>query len=1277
MESDVTYKAYVRYNDDSTIGAWGNSANFTTDATCAPPTGLVIEELTTTKALISWTPGQANQTTWYTWFDLDDMDDVEVSEPRRLLTGLTPNTEYDFRVTGNCEDGDGLSSSIRITFTTPDNPSLVVNEGTTTRNNVVVNTNETSQNYGSTQFIIPADEITDLQYSTIEKIQFHCTNETEPWGNNARFKVYLCETSITSNYICGDEFFWDNAIGDNMTLFYEGQLYIEDGLMTIEPNGWASGFEYQHLNLFVGIEQVQAGTNGHVNWYGVPTDDNVSAYINSQYDPDVAGCTSFVPQVTFYYQTETFAPPANFYAYATGIQQASCFWTMRAGQTYTEVEVSTNTEFNGWVISDLSTDTYCHFNNAALEPQSTYFARSRAIYEVDGQTHYSVWGPAVSFTMPEDCGIPTNLQATNVEAYSATLTWEANGEYEEVEMREGATGEWVTLGMTENGQFDVNNLGFNTTYGFRVRTFCASGFNSEWSDEATFTTKKNIDFADENVKAICVSNSTGWDQDHDGELSYVEAAAVRDLEYYFQFNEEIETFNELQYFTGLTEIWYNAFEDCTNLTSIMLPESITLIEVYAFSGCESLTDIWLPEDLTHIEAYAFSYSGLESIVIPANVTEIGVWAFGRCNNLQSMEVHPSNTTYTSNDGSNLIVETATSTVIAGCPNSIVYEGLESIGRYAFAEMAGVTTMELPSTLRTIQEGAFYNCSGLVSIELPANLMSIGNSAFYNCANLAEITCLAETPPAMGSITYGINPFRYVSTKIPVYVPCGSLDAYQGAQYWSDFTNMTESQCVFNFVNGGNWSEEYIWDKGALPSADDAAVIHGNCTLDMDAEVASLTINDYVTLYIESGQTLTVTGDINIGPSGYLYIFDGGQLIHSVNGVMATVEMIPVAYTDANVSDGWNLIASPISGTIETSSVQNLLDHEYDLYYYDEPAHYWRNEKNPDNYFNTLRAGQGYLFAINIDDQLGFTGPLNSGTSQFTEYLSYTEEVGKLKGFNLVGNPFVHNVTTFDGQYVAEDVYRLNGNRDDLVVSDISNENPLKPCEGFFVKATQEDAYITFNNSGAKGSERSMSQTRGRIIMEISQNNLLIDRFIVKDGGEPLEKFTLKDNGTKIFAERDNEEMAVVPAEGNEQAVSFKAPKNGTYTLRVSCTGMNLSYLHLIDNMTGTDIDLLQTNEYTFSGKPEDYASRFRLVFDANGNANADSTFAYVDAGGNIVITNTEAGATLQVIDVTGRVMDCRDASNASAISTSGMTAGVYVLRLISGDDVKVQKIVID
>ena len=164
---------------------------------------------------------------------------------------------------------------------------------------------------------------------------------------------------------------------------------------------------------------------------------------------------------------------------------------------------------------------------------------------------------------------------------------------------------------------------------------------------------------------------------------------------------------------------------------------------------------------------------------------------------------------------------------------------------------------------------------------------------------------------------------------------------------------------------------------------------------------------------------------------------------------------------------------------------------------------------------------------------------------------------------------------------------------------------------------------------------------------------------------------------------------------NEQPVNFKTAKNGTYTLNVNLDGMDLDYLHLIDNMTGADIDLLTTlnpetliagedpqsptPSYTFTAKTTDYPSRFRLVFNANaastGSA-ADAPFAYIDASGNIIVTADAGTASLQVVDMMGRVLVRRDASKASAISTTGIPAGMYVLRLIDGENVKTQKMVI-
>ena len=141
-------------------------------------------------------------------------------------------------------------------------------------------------------------------------------------------------------------------------------------------------------------------------------------------------------------------------------------------------------------------------------------------------------------------------------------------------------------------------------------------------------------------------------------------------------------------------------------------------------------------------------------------------------------------------------------------------------------------------------------------------------------------------------------------------------------------------------------------------------------------------------------------------------------------------------------------------------------------------------------------------------------------------------------------------------------------------------------------------------------------------------------------------------------------------------LNFKAATNGEYTIAVSPENVELGYLHLIDNLTGTDVDLLQTPEYTFDARTSEYASRFRIVFSAKGtNGDDNGNFAFFDAAGDLVITDATIGATLQIIDVMGRVIRSIDA--ARNISTKDMTAGIYMLRLFNGNNVKTQKIVIE
>ena len=253
---------------------------------------------------------------------------------------------------------------------------------------------------------------------------------------------------------------------------------------------------------------------------------------------------------------------------------------------------------------------------------------------------------------------------------------------------------------------------------------------------------------------------------------------------------------------------------------------------------------------------------------------------------------------------------------------------------------------------------------------------------------------------------------------------------------------------------------------------------------------------------------------------------------------------------------------------------------------------------------------------------------------------------------------------------------MNEAKDDLLVSEIDESNPLKPAEGFFVKAEDEGASITFNPG--RGATANSS---GSIRVELVEKGKLIDRLIVKREGEPLKKLSLNESRTKVFAMQSGKEVAIVPCIGNEQPINFKVSKNGEYTLVVNTKGLEFNYLHLIDNLTGADMDLLIPESvegpasYTFTAKTTDYASRFKLVFSVCGDADGDDApFAFIN-NGNIIIVGAEAGSVLQIVDVMGRVLVSRDA--AHHVSTTGMVKGVYVLRLINGDNVKTQKIVVD
>ena len=139
-------------------------------------------------------------------------------------------------------------------------------------------------------------------------------------------------------------------------------------------------------------------------------------------------------------------------------------------------------------------------------------------------------------------------------------------------------------------------------------------------------------------------------------------------------------------------------------------------------------------------------------------------------------------------------------------------------------------------------------------------------------------------------------------------------------------------------------------------------------------------------------------------------------------------------------------------------------------------------------------------------------------------------------------------------------------------------------------------------------------------------------------------------------------------------VSFKAEHNGTYTLGFNTEDAEFTYLRLIDNMTGVETDLLATPSYTFTAQSSDYASRFKLVYATGSSANNDS-FGFINGAGNLSIYGIEGTATLQVMDVMGHIISSETFSG-SYEKQLNVASGVYMLRLINGNDVKVQKVIV-
>ena len=365
--------------------------------------------------------------------------------------------------------------------------------------------------------------------------------------------------------------------------------------------------------------------------------------------------------------------------------------------------------------------------------------------------------------------------------------------------------------------------------------------------------------------------------------------------------------------------------------------------------------------------------------------------------------------------------------------------------------------------------------------------------------------------------------------------------------------------------------------------------------------------------------------------------------------------------NADTNKGYYLIASPVTEAITPTSENHFITDNYDLYYFDQGREKeWVNYKDTENGGWDVVNGKGYLYASQTTTVLTFAGTPNTD-GEVT--LEYNEEATDFPGLNLVGNPLA------DDAYIGRGYYRMNRDTREGLVPAGADES-IDAMEGIFVIAEEDGETMTFSTTPTL-------KLRTKLILNLqSSSATLIDRAIVNfENSQELPKIEILNSNSKIYFQKESHDLATLNAgDMGEIPVCFKAVKNGNYTLSFKSEEVTFTYLHLIDNKTGNDVNLLETPYYSFDATTSDYESRFRLVF-ATGSSVDGGNFGFVNSSGNFCIFGIEGEATVQVVDILGHMLSSETFSG-SYEKKLNVAPGVYMLRLIQGNDIKVQKVVV-
>ena len=581
----------------------------------------------------------------------------------------------------------------------------------------------------------------------------------------------------------------------------------------------------------------------------------------------------------------------------------------------------------------------------------------------------------------------------------------------------------------------------------------------------------------------------------------------------------------------------------------------------------------------------------------------------------------------------------------------------------------------------------YSTPNTFNVKVKGENDAVWNVVYPNTSEYVGEYTLIEIPLEGNYSGNKIQIEFYCSTGYYSYTYVDNISIVAGSSevetqiVWS---NEVVKQGPNTFIGGDTenptaWNVDANWSHGNAPEAGDEVIVNAEAVISGNVELSALDIVGNGSVTVDANASLTVTGAITQEQDYSLIMNDGAQVFQNNANVKAQFNMNLVNPSDWLTSnkDGWQFISSPLSNV----NVTNIAEGNYDLYKYDGDAKSgleWLNHKDENFADATYQHHIGYLASHETKTTLEFKGTLNTKDAYgFYEYIDYYEnEEDLLKNFHLIGNPYPYNITWADfknsvGIYNGYAYVKSDGNYE------YATSGTIAPGDGFFVKATGVGEYGTYYYYlEGSGNTRSTRESNNSLNITATGNagedNVIINLAGKSEGFNKLQNFN--DAIATVYVAEDGKNYGIYNCDADVQEIelSFNANQMGNYTISIEPNG-KFQTVTLVDRFTGIETNML-VEDYNFTAMSGVNNNRFIIKLAVSDQQSAVSDNFVYQSGEDLII---DAEGTVQIIDVMGRVLVSDEVeSTNNRINVSGFQNGTYMVRVINGSEVKVEKVVI-